>query len=81
IEIEAQVATQRSKRDSADERVKKYEYGAKRALQSGDEALAREAHAAQAKAEAEREALAREHETLDPSVDNHKGQIADMRAR
>jgi phage shock protein A len=41
IEIEAQVATQRSKRDAADDKVKKYEDGAKRALQAGDEALAR----------------------------------------
>lgn len=76
IEIEAQVATQRSKRDTADERAKKYEDGAKRALQSGDEALA-----AQANAEAERDALARELDTLEPSVDKLKGQIADMRAR
>lgn len=81
IEIEAQVATQRSKRDTADERAKKYEDGAKRALQSGDEALAREALAAQANAEAERDALARELDTLEPSVDKLKGQIADMRAR
>ena len=48
IEIEAQVATQQSKHDAAAEKAKKYEEGAKRALQSGDEGLAREALSAQA---------------------------------
>ncbi|RAC57439.1 PspA/IM30 family protein, partial [Burkholderia multivorans] len=81
IEIEAQVATQRSKRDAADDKVKKYEDGAKRALQAGDEALAREALAAQVNAEAERDALAAELATLEPSVEKLKGQIADMRQR
>ncbi|VWC92740.1 PspA/IM30 family protein [Burkholderia lata] len=81
IEIEAQVATQRSKRDAADDKVKKYEDGAKRALQAGDEALAREALGAQSNAEAERDALAAELSTLEPSVDKLKGQIADMRQR
>ncbi len=58
IEIQAQVATQQSKRDVAADKAKKYEDGAKRALQSGDEALAREAlSAAQATAETERDAL------------------------
>ena len=66
IEIEAQVATQRSKRDAADDKVRKYEDGAKRALQGGDEALAREALAAQSNAEAERDALAAELTTLEP---------------
>ena len=50
IEIEAQVATQQSKRDAAAEKAKKYEDGAKRALQTGDEGLAREALSAQASA-------------------------------
>ncbi|HEV3106709.1 MAG TPA: PspA/IM30 family protein, partial [Trinickia sp.] len=81
IEIEAQVATQQSKRDIATEKAKKYEDGAKRALQSGDEGLAREALAAQANAEAERDALTRMLATLEPSVDQLKGQIADMRQR
>src|ERR1700687_109555 len=48
IEIEAQVATQQSKLDAAAEKVRKYEDGAKRALQAGNETLAREALAAQA---------------------------------
>lgn len=69
IEIQAQVATQRSKRDAADDKAKKYEDGAKRALQAGDEALAREALAAQANVEAERNALAAELATLEPSVE------------
>src|ERR1700729_1892093 len=51
IEIEAQVSTQQSKRDMADQKARKYQDGAKRALQSGDEALAREALAAQSTAE------------------------------
>ena len=72
IEIEAQVATQQSKRDAAAEKAKKYEDGAKRALQSGDEGLAREALAAQANAETERDALAKELATLVPSVDQLK---------
>jgi phage shock protein A len=81
IEIEAQVATQQSKRDVAAEKAKKYEDGAKRALQSGDEALAREALGAQANAETERDALAAELVTLVPSVDHLKQQIDDMRQR
>jgi phage shock protein A len=81
IEIQAQVATQQSKRDVAADKAKKYEDGAKRALQSGDEALAREALGAQATAEAERDALAKELATLEPSVDQLKGQIEDMRGR
>jgi len=74
IEIEAQVATQQSRRDVAAEKAKKYEDGAKRALQSGDEALAREALGAQANAETERDALAAELVTLVPSVDHLKQQ-------
>jgi phage shock protein A len=81
IEIEAQVATQQSKRDVAAEKAKKYENGAKQALQSGDEGLAREALAAQANAEAERDALAGELVKLEPSVTQLKSQIADMRQR
>jgi phage shock protein A len=81
IEIEAQVSTQQSKRDVAAEKAKKYEDGAKRALQGGDEALAREALSAQAAAETERDALARELATLEPSVAHLKEQIADMRQR
>ncbi|MEX3606583.1 MAG: PspA/IM30 family protein [Burkholderia sp.] len=81
IEIEAQVATQRSKRDGAADKVRKYEDGAKRALQSGDESLAREALTAQTNAEVERDAFARELEVLEPSVDKLKAQIADMRQR
>jgi phage shock protein A len=81
IEIEAQVATQQSKRDVAAEKAKKYEDGAKRALQSGDETLAREALGAQANAETERDALAAELVTLVPSVDHLKQQIDDMRQR
>ncbi|WP_186173176.1 PspA/IM30 family protein [Burkholderia gladioli] len=81
IEIEAQVATQRSKRDAAADKVRKYEDGAKRALQSGDESLAREALTAQTNAEIERDALAHELEALEPSVDKLKAQIADMRQR
>jgi phage shock protein A len=81
IEIEAQVATQQSKRDAAAEKARKYEDGAKRALQAGNEDLAREALAAQANAEAERDALTRELATLEPSVDQLKSQIADMRQR
>jgi len=60
IEIEAQVSTQQSKRDMADQKARKYQDGAKRALQSGDEALAREALAAQSTAEAERDTLSQE---------------------
>jgi phage shock protein A len=81
IEIQAQVATQQSKRDVAADKAKKYEDGAKRALQSGDEALAREALGAQATAEAERDALAKELSTLEPSVEQLKTQIDDMRQR
>ncbi|XQM30091.1 PspA/IM30 family protein [Burkholderia gladioli] len=81
IEIEAQVATQRSKRDAAADKVRKYEDGAKRALQSGDESLAREALTAQTNAEVERDALAHELEALEPSVHKLKAQIADMRQR
>ncbi|AJK46892.1 PspA/IM30 family protein [Burkholderia plantarii] len=81
IEIEAQVATQRSKRDAAADKAKKYEDGAKRALQSGDESLAREALTAQSNAEVERDALAHELDALEPSVDKLKAQIADMRQR
>ncbi|CAL8474194.1 PspA/IM30 family protein [Caballeronia novacaledonica] len=81
IEIEAQVATQQSKRDAAADKAKKYEDGAKRALQSGDESLAREALAAQSNAETERDALAAELQTLVPSVEHLKKQIADMRQR
>ena len=89
IEIQAQVATQQSKRDVAADKAKKYEDGAKRALQSGDEALAREALSAQATAEAERDALTKELATLEPSVAQLKrskravqhspGQAADRR--
>ncbi|GAB7536445.1 PspA/IM30 family protein [Burkholderia sp. 3C] len=81
IEIEAQVATQRSKCDAANDKVRKYEDGAKRALQSGDESLAREALTAQTNAEVERDALAHELDTLEPSVAKLKSQIADMRQR
>ncbi len=81
IEIQAQVATQQSKRDVAADKAKKYEDGAKRALQSGDEALAREALGAQSTAEAERDALAKELATLEPSVEQLKTQIDDMRQR
>ncbi len=81
IEIQAQVATQQSKRDVAADKAKKYEDGAKRALQSGDEALAREALGAQATAEAERDALTKELSTLEPSVAQLKSQIEDMRSR
>jgi phage shock protein A len=81
IEIQAQVATQQSKRDVAADKARKYEDGAKRALQSGDEALAREALGAQATAEAERDALAKELASLEPSVAQLKSQIDDMRGR
>jgi phage shock protein A len=81
IEIQAQVATQQSKRDVAADKAKKYEEGAKRALQSGDEALAREALSAQANAEQERDALTHELSTLEPSVDHLKQQIDEMRDR
>ncbi|MEX3582934.1 MAG: PspA/IM30 family protein [Burkholderia sp.] len=81
IEIEAQVATQRSKRYAAADKIRKYEDGAKRALQSGDESLAREALTAQTNVEVERDALAHELEALEPSVDKLKAQIADMRQR
>jgi phage shock protein A len=81
IEIEAQVATQQSKLDAAAGKAQKYEDGAKRALQAGNESLAREALAAQANAETERDALKNELATLEPSVDQLKGQIADMRQR
>ncbi|MFD1556304.1 PspA/IM30 family protein [Paraburkholderia silviterrae] len=81
VEIQAQVAMQQSKRDVAADKAKKYEDGAKRALQSGDEALAREALGAQSTAEAERDALAVELAKLEPSVDQLKQQIDDMRAR
>ncbi|HEV3429996.1 MAG TPA: PspA/IM30 family protein [Paraburkholderia sp.] len=81
VEIQAQVAMQQSKRDVAADKAKKYEDGAKRALQSGDEALAREALGAQSTAEAERDALAAELAKLEPSVDQLKQQIDDMRSR
>ena len=81
IEIEAQVATQRSKRDAADDKAKRYEDGAKRALTAGNEALAREALAAQAAAETERDALGQELAKLEPSLDHLREQIADMRKR
>jgi len=81
IEIEAQVSTQQSKRDMADQKARKYQDGAKRALQSGDEALAREALAAQSTAEAERDTLSQELSTLVPSVDHLKEQINEMRSR
>ncbi|MBC8741050.1 phage shock protein A [Paraburkholderia sp. Clong3] len=81
IEIQAQVATQQSKRDVAADKAKKYEDGARRALQSGDEALAREALGAQATAEAERDALTKELTSLEPSVAQLKSQIEDMRTR
>jgi phage shock protein A len=81
IEIQAQVATQQSKRDVAADKAKKYEDGARRALQAGDEALAREALGAQATAEAERNALTSELSTLEPSVDQLKQQIDEMRQR
>ncbi|WP_322043418.1 PspA/IM30 family protein [Paraburkholderia sp. J67] len=81
VEIQAQVAMQQSKRDVAADKAKKYEDGAKRALQSGDEALAREALGAQSTAEAERDALAGELAKLEPSVDQLKQQIDDMRSR
>ncbi len=81
IEIEAQVATQQSKRDAAADKAKKYEDGAKRALQSGDEGIAREALVAQANAETQRDVLAGELQTLIPSVDHLKQQINDMRQR
>jgi phage shock protein A len=81
IEIQAQVATQQSKRDVAADKAKKYEDGARRALQSGDEALAREALGAQATAEAERDALTKELTTLEPSMAQLKSQIDDMRSR
>jgi phage shock protein A len=81
VEIQAQVAAQRSKRDAADEKARKYGDGAKRALQSGDEALAREALGAQGTAEAERDALAHELAALEPSVAKLEEQIADMRQR
>lgn len=81
IEIEAQVAAQRSKHDAADKKAQQYMDGAKRALQAGDEALAREALAAQADAEAVRDALQRELVTLEPSVEKLRAQITDMRQR
>jgi len=81
VEIQAQVATQQSKRDVAAEKARKYEEGAKRALQSGDEALAREALGAQSTAEAERDSLAAELAKLEPSVDQLEKQINDMRER
>ncbi len=81
IDIQAQVATQQSRRDAAADRAKQNEDGAKRALQAGNEALAREALGAQATAEAERDALAKELATLEPSLDHLKTQIDDMRQR
>lgn len=81
IDIQAQVATQQSKRDAAADKAKQYEDGAKRALQSGNEALAREALGAQATAEAQRDALAKVLATLEPSLDHLKAQIDDMRQR
>lgn len=81
IEIQAQLANQKSKRDLADEKARKYADGAMRALKSGDEGLAREALAAQSTAEAERDALAAELAKLEPSLDQLKSQIAAMRKR
>jgi phage shock protein A len=81
IEIEAQVSTQRSKRDLAAEKAAKYADGAKRALQSGNEALAREALSAQASAETERDALDAELAKLEPSLVQLKTQMGEMRGR
>jgi phage shock protein A len=81
IEIEAQVSHQRSKLDVAAAKAKRYEDGARRALQSGDEALAREALGAQVTAEAERDALSHELATLEPSLEQLRGQISEMRRR
>jgi len=81
VEIEAQVSTLQSKRDLADQKARKYEDGAKRALQAGDESLAREALGAQTNAESERDALAQQLTTLEPSVAALKDQIAQMRQR
>ncbi|SDV49922.1 PspA/IM30 family protein [Chitinasiproducens palmae] len=81
IEIQAQVANQRSKRDAADEKARKYAEGAMRALKNGDETLAREALAAQAAAEGERDQLAAEFAKVEPSVANLREQIANMRKR
>ena len=57
-------------RDVAADKARKYEDGAKRALQSGDEALAREALGAQSTAEAERDALADALRRLTTRYDN-----------
>lgn len=81
IEIQAQLSNQRSKRDLADDKARKYAEGALRALKGGDEGLARDALAAQSNAEAERDALAAELTKLEPSLDQLKTQIADMRKR
>ncbi|WP_225721686.1 PspA/IM30 family protein [Candidatus Vallotiella sp. (ex Adelges kitamiensis)] len=81
IEIEAQVSMQRSKHDIADNKVEKYEDGAKRALQAGDEALTREALNAQINARAERDAIAKELAALEPSLEQLKKQINEMHER
>ncbi|WP_216796979.1 PspA/IM30 family protein [Candidatus Vallotia tarda] len=81
IEIEAQVAMQRSKHDIADNKVEKYGDGAKRALQAGDEALTREALNAQIHAKAERDMIAKELEALEPSIEKLKKQINEMHKR
>ncbi|MGI4860521.1 MAG: PspA/IM30 family protein [Janthinobacterium lividum] len=81
IEIQAQLSNQRSKRDLADDKARKYADGALRALKGADEGLAREALAAQSNAEAERDALGAELAKLEPSLDQLKTQIADMRKR
>ncbi|MGI4815571.1 MAG: PspA/IM30 family protein [Janthinobacterium lividum] len=81
IEVQAQLSTQRSKRDAADDKVKRYAEGALRALKSGDEGLAREALQAQRAAETERDALAQELTQLEPALNNLKKQIDDMAAR
>lgn len=81
IEIQAQLSNQKSKRDLADDKARKYADGALRALKGADEGLAREALAAQATAEAERDALGAELAKLEPSLEQLKQQIADMRKR
>ncbi|MEJ0003074.1 MAG: PspA/IM30 family protein [Pararobbsia sp.] len=81
IEIQAQVATQQSRRDAVADKAKGYEAGAKRALQAGNETLAREALGAQTMAETERDALSKELAMLEPSVAQLKTQIDAMRER
>ncbi|UDG82288.1 PspA/IM30 family protein [Candidatus Vallotia cooleyia] len=81
LEVEAQVAVHRSKRDIADDKIKKYGSGAKRALQADDEVLAREALSAQVNAQSERDAITKELAALEPSVELIKQKINDMRKR